>query len=164
MPHSLCWLGCRSLGVVGHCAGDSVLLPGTRYHTWLFSGHYTPNMRSYYQAMGSRPGFCSGPVDPRIIMDYRYGAGARGEEAVGCRAMHACICAHADCIQVHGLRHHGGPPGGYAPVGWPDAALWIACSNPRLPMQVYDGEGPAGPQLPTAVQGLLKDACWPCGQ
>ncbi|MEW5298305.1 MAG: hypothetical protein WDW36_001445 [Sanguina aurantia] len=60
----------RALGVVTHCGADSVLLPGGRYHSKLRVG-YSSHLPRFYKEHGWRPGFCNGPIDVRIILDYR---------------------------------------------------------------------------------------------
>ncbi|PNW84381.1 hypothetical protein CHLRE_03g143867v5 [Chlamydomonas reinhardtii] len=60
----------RALGVVTRCGGDSMLLPGNRYHTQLRLGYWGPTMQ-YYKAHAGKPNFCTGPIDMRVVMDYR---------------------------------------------------------------------------------------------
>ncbi|GFR41959.1 hypothetical protein Agub_g2756 [Astrephomene gubernaculifera] len=60
----------RALGVVTRCGGDSMLLPGNRYHTQLRLG-YWGNYLDYYRSHAGNPAFCTGPIDMRVIIDYR---------------------------------------------------------------------------------------------
>ncbi|GIL58746.1 hypothetical protein Vafri_13749 [Volvox africanus] len=60
----------RALGVVTRCGSDSMLLPGNRYHTQLRLGYWGPTM-TFYETHGSNPGFCTGPIDMRVVIDYR---------------------------------------------------------------------------------------------
>ncbi|KAG2495396.1 hypothetical protein HYH03_006663 [Edaphochlamys debaryana] len=61
----------RALGVVTRCGGDSMLLPGNRYHTQLRMSYWGEAYSNYYKTHAHKPQFCTGPIDIRVTIDYR---------------------------------------------------------------------------------------------
>ncbi|GAX84742.1 hypothetical protein CEUSTIGMA_g12164.t1 [Chlamydomonas eustigma] len=61
----------KALGVVTHCGYDSMLLPGTRYHSVLRVGFWHHIATYYRKIRQTRPKLCHGIVDARFVMDYR---------------------------------------------------------------------------------------------
>jgi len=60
----------KALGVIAKCGYDSMFVPGTRYHSIMrvgFWGQHADKYRSYRKVAE----FCHGPIDPRVVMDYR---------------------------------------------------------------------------------------------
>ncbi|KXZ44687.1 hypothetical protein GPECTOR_63g16 [Gonium pectorale] len=86
----------RALGVVTRCGSDSMLLPGNRYHTQLRLGYWGQTLE-YYKAHAHRPKFCTGPIDIRVVMDYRcYVPGGRigTDFPPGLRACMSALARH----------------------------------------------------------------------
>ncbi|KAG1668320.1 hypothetical protein FOA52_011217 [Chlamydomonas sp. UWO 241] len=60
----------KALGVIAKCGYDSMLLPGTRYHSTMRIGFWGQHVDKY-RGYRKKPEFCRGPIDPRVVVDYR---------------------------------------------------------------------------------------------
>ena len=62
----------KALGAVSRCGYDSMLIPGTRYHSVLRIGFWH-QLAIYYRNLRKEEGakLCRGMVDPRVVIDYR---------------------------------------------------------------------------------------------
>lgn len=62
----------KALGAVSKCGLDSMLIPGTRYHSVLRIGFWH-QLAVYYRNLRAKEGdkLCRGMIDPRVVIDYR---------------------------------------------------------------------------------------------
>eukprot|EP00798_Chlamydomonas_sp_ICE-L_P029719 gene29719-5154_t len=60
----------KSLGVISKCGYDSMLLPGSRYHSVVRVGYWKKDAEMHRKAR-LQPNFCRDKLDMRVVVDYR---------------------------------------------------------------------------------------------